>query len=325
MQWVIQTKAVFRAAVALLAIATCAAIAVPGAGAITIGSIGQTARPVEVERNITYRTSNTGVVLRLDVWRLQDRSAKRPVVVLVHGGGWRSGDKLEWEQAAWPATFARRGYVVFSVNYRLACEGVVEEKFKPESAELCGHSMAEARYDVREALRWVRRNAHAHDGDPNRISMVGGSAGAQLAMLVASDVDAPPVRSVLALSPPAHLPWFGNRFPVPRLQDALNNVFGCTFANCRGAWRAYSPSMHVRRGRTPPTYLFASGADQLTPYAQVLIYWRVLVREGVPTLFRTTRYATERCHGTRFCLYAPLKGTALRQRADALAFLAAND
>ena len=133
--------------------------------------LAQEAQPlpadVQVERDIAYQEPRNQRQM-LDVYR--PATAKNlPVVVWVHGGGWRAGDKTEI--ATKPLAFTRRGLVFISVNYR----------FVPEVA------MDTLARDVAKSVRWVHDHAGRHGGDPNRIFLMGHSAGAQLAALLCTD------------------------------------------------------------------------------------------------------------------------------------------
>ncbi|MCB1020254.1 MAG: alpha/beta hydrolase, partial [Acidobacteria bacterium] len=92
----------------------------------------------------------------------------RPAIVLVHGGGWSSGDKGGKLWRTLPVEFAQRGYVAASVNYRLTDEA-------PTPAQI---------EDVKAAVRWLRANAERLRLDPDRIGAFGHSAGAHLVALL---------------------------------------------------------------------------------------------------------------------------------------------
>lgn len=92
-----------------------------------------------------------------------------PVVFWLHGGGWAAGSKADVQQK--PAAFVNRGFVFVAPNYRL----------------LPGVDMGTLTRDVAKALGWVHQNIAAHGGDPQRIFVMGHSAGAQLAALLCTD------------------------------------------------------------------------------------------------------------------------------------------
>ena len=92
-----------------------------------------------------------------------------PVVFWIHGGGWQTGDKTSVQIK--PRVFTERGFVFVSTNYRLLPDVPMET--------LIG--------DVAKSLGWVHKNIANHGGDPQRIFVMGHSAGAQLAALLCID------------------------------------------------------------------------------------------------------------------------------------------
>ena len=94
---------------------------------------------------------------------------KAPVLVAVHGGGWQVGDRKFYKH--WGAYLAKNGYAVFAIEYRLMKPGV---KTWPGAV-----------YDSKAAVQFVRAKAGELGVDPERIGMIGDSAGAHLSSLVA--------------------------------------------------------------------------------------------------------------------------------------------
>jgi len=92
---------------------------------------------------------------------------KAPVVIAAHGGGWEAGNRASYKYLG--PFLARKGYAVFSVDYRLAKAGTY-----PGSV-----------YDLKAAIQFVRAKAVDLGLDPERIGLMGASAGAHLAALVA--------------------------------------------------------------------------------------------------------------------------------------------
>jgi pectinesterase len=103
--------------------------------------------------------------LHLDLFR-PDKAGKYPALILVHGGGWRSGNKSM--QVPLALQIAAQGYVTACVEYRLSPEALYPA----------------AVYDLRAAIRFLRTNAGKYNIDPDRIAISGSSAGGQLAALV---------------------------------------------------------------------------------------------------------------------------------------------
>lgn len=117
-------------------------------------------------KNLTYVQYGRRA-LQLDLYApASTMLEKRPVVVLVHGGGWRSGYRENMTPLA--QQLALRGYVGVTVSYRLAGEA----------------RYPAAIHDVKAAIRWLRANAESYGIDGDKIAVAGGSAGGQIASLV---------------------------------------------------------------------------------------------------------------------------------------------
>jgi len=106
-------------------------------------------------------------VLRADVYYPKKKiKGNYPGVILIHGGGWRSGDKSQTTSMA--IALANAGYVAVCVEYRLS----LEAKFPA------------AVYDIKSAIRWMRASSKKFNLDEKKIATLGMSAGGQLATLV---------------------------------------------------------------------------------------------------------------------------------------------
>jgi para-nitrobenzyl esterase len=104
-------------------------------------------------------------ILNLNIWT-NGTDGSRPVLVWIHGGGFVAGCSANpWYDGA---SFARRGLVVVSINYRLGAEGFLELPDAPSNRGLL---------DCAAALEWVRDNIAAFGGDPGRVTVMGQSAG----------------------------------------------------------------------------------------------------------------------------------------------------
>lgn len=119
---------------------------------------------VSEQRNLVYcETGNRK--LHIDAFTPAVTEKPAPAVILVHGGGWRSGDRTHHIPLA--QRLAALGYASFTVEYRLSTEA-------PYPAAVA---------DVRSSIRWLRANAKKLRVDPNKIVVLGFSAGGQLAAL----------------------------------------------------------------------------------------------------------------------------------------------
>ncbi len=119
--------------------------------------------------DLTYAQYGTRKMLA-DIY-VPSGEGPHPAAVILHGGGWHSGDKMKFR--AMGLELAKRGYVTMAVAYRLSGEA----KFPANI------------HDCHAAVRFLRAKAADYQADPDRIGVVGGSAGAHLAGLLATTAD----------------------------------------------------------------------------------------------------------------------------------------
>jgi acetyl esterase/lipase len=119
-------------------------------------------------RNDIFFAEHDGVKLLGDFYAPKGLD-KAPVLVAVHGGGWQVGNRKFYSN--WGPYLAKNGYAVFAIEYRL---------MKPDVKTYPG-----AVYDTKAAVQYVRAKAGELGIDPERIGMVGDTAGAHLSALVA--------------------------------------------------------------------------------------------------------------------------------------------
>jgi dienelactone hydrolase len=177
-------RAVALLALALVALAAGCTVPRP-AGDEPLRYRDQVFTDVSVTSNLAYGSApdaqGNPVTLRLDLYRpAGDPLISRPALVWVHGGGFSGGDKANVVPTDAANTFARLGYVVVSINYRLLGSGCVQN---PGSAS-CTIAALEAKRDAQAAVRWLRANAGTYGVDPTRIGMGGESAGGITSALV---------------------------------------------------------------------------------------------------------------------------------------------
>lgn len=215
-----------------------------------------------------------------------------PAVLVIHGGGWRSGDRAQVEGIA--ERVAQRGYVAVNITYRLVPDAIFPAPL----------------LDVQQAIRWLRVNAGTYQVDPTRIGAWGYSAGAHLAALAgglspgdrlyAEDAR---LRAVVAGGTPADLRKFHGGTLVP-------NFLGERWREDSVAFRESSPAAHVTPG-DPPVFLYHGSWDQLVPLDQATDYQRALDAAGIPNeLYRLRGLG----HITAFLL----DGGAVQHGADFL-------
>lgn len=168
---------------------------------------------------------------KLDVYA-SPRDAGKPVLVYIHGGAWTFGDKRN--VFALPELAERLGMILVSIEYR----------------RLPKASIRRQREDVAEAINWVRANIGEIGGDPERLTVMGHSAGAHLGSLTVLDGSAGPVRGLLSIDTGAY-----DIYTLQHLNDGeFSPIYRRLFPDERD-WDRLSPVSHIRRGSVPPVYV----------------------------------------------------------------------
>lgn len=200
---------------------------------------------VRITRGVRI-AEHEGVTLTMDVYQ-PHAPGHYPVLVQVYGGAWQRGEPSDFSEFA--TYVAAQGYVVFAIDYRHAPRFTFPAPVK----------------DVRKALRVVRVRAHEWSGDASRLVLMGRSAGAHLAMMVAYAPDAPPIRGVIDFYGPVDLVEGYRNPPQPDPLD-VREIEEAFLGGPPGAmlerYQAASPINLVDR-RLPPTLLIYGGRDHI--------------------------------------------------------------
>lgn len=203
------------------------------------------------------------VSLRLDAC-VPEGEGPFPVAVLVHGGGWGSGDKLA-DFGALGKALTQRGIAWFSVNYRLAPE----------------HRWPACFQDVRAAIAWVKRHAREYRCDPDRVAVAGYSAGGQLATLAAIRAEGPQrVQAVVGLAPAVELVSDSRR--RGEVSKALRDLLDLPAElddRALKAIAAISPAEEVR-GDLPPFLIVQGTADRSVTHEDAVAFAKRLREAG---------------------------------------------
>jgi acetyl esterase/lipase len=227
---------------------------------------------VAIETDLVY-TKAGGTELKLDLARPAEGDGPFPAVLVIHGGGWRHGDKRDVRGLI--GGFAKRGYVAVSPQYRFAPK-------EPFPAQV---------HDVKAAVRWLKAHAKDYKVDPDRVGAVGFSAGAHLALMLGltgpSDglegeaPDGAPdtrVRAVVNFFGPTDLA----AKDIPDLsRSILKEFLGGTAEEKPAEAAKASPLTFVSKG-DPPVLTFQGTKDPLVPHSQATKLADALTAAGVP-------------------------------------------
>lgn len=228
----------------------------------------ETAGGMAVQRDIAYAEPQGGDkrLTSLDVYSPAS-GQDHPIMVWIHGGGWRRGDKANVNLK--PQAFVGKGYVLVSVNYRL----VPEVRYKEQAG------------DIARAIRWVHDHAKETGGSPDRIVVMGHSAGAHLAALVSTDdrylksqgLPLSIIKGVILLDGAGYnIP---DRFEAapPVAKRMAEGVFGSD----RETQKDASPIAHVAKDKGIPPFLIIHVADRAESKAQSHEFAEALGKAGV--------------------------------------------
>jgi len=243
-------------------------VSVPMVFSLHSASAGQDAAlPVPMYADVTYCMAG-GVALQMDIYEPTKRDGTQaPAAMFVHGGSWSSGDKADYEGAREIDDLTGRGYLVASVNYRLAPQYVFPAQIE----------------DVKCAVRYLRANASSLNIDPNRIGAWGASAGGQLVSLLGTTDEtaglegtggypneSSRVQAVVDMYGRADLAT------VPETRPDLLPIFGGA-ANLA----LYSPVTYVSKD-DPPFLILHGDQDTVVPPELSREFYDRLTAAGVP-------------------------------------------
>jgi acetyl esterase/lipase len=213
-----------------------------------------------------------------------------PLVVIIHGGGWVSGDKSS--ERGEQMLLAGQGYVAASLNYRLVDSACPEDGgVKPDGGPCHPNHFPAAIEDVRCAVRWLKSNAAKYSIDPTRVASTGGSAGGHLAALLATGADVPGLDGPCPLagdpSVTAAVPFYGAEDlydwdPSYKSGAVVAEFLGTpAYDSDPSLAKLASPIDHVS-AQTPPFLLLHGTVDMTAPYSQSVNMRATLQAAGVP-------------------------------------------
>jgi len=225
-------------------------------------------------KDIEYKNIN-GKSLQLDLYIPQNIQKPAPLLVFIHGGGWKGGKRSDY--LVYLVAFAKKGYITATVSYRLLKDGPY-----PACAE-----------DITDAVQWFFRNGENYGYDPDRIALIGGSAGAHLALLAAYGWKKPHttsgttgitedihrIKAVVDIYGPVDLTT-----PYARAQPLVTNFMAHSYQEAPELYREASPVQYLDKN-DPPTMILHGTSDQLVPISQSDTLKSRLDELGVPCLY----------------------------------------
>ena len=201
---------------------------------------------IESFKDIEYKAVN-GKSLQLDVYKQKGLTEKAPLLVFIHGGGWRSGKRQDY--LVYLLDYAQKGYVTATVSYRLKKEGIY-----PAAVE-----------DVMDAVDFLFRNGETFGYDTSRVALIGGSAGAHLAMLAGYGWENPQrhkVKAVVDIYGPVDMTT-----PYAQTQFMVTDFIGHPYTEKPELYWEASPAKYLSKD-IPPTLILQGTSDNLLPPSQ---------------------------------------------------------
>lgn len=238
-------------------------------------NIAQDPKPpagVVLHRNLEYGTGG-GEPIKLDLALPEKSDQPLPCIVMIHGGGWRGGNKDGHIQQIFG--FAQQGYAAVTVQYRFA----PKHRF-PAQVE-----------DVKCAVRFLRANAEKYNINNERFGAVGFSAGAHLALLLGTmgkedglegdgghEGESSQVQAVVAFFGPTDL----SADDIPdSVIGMVDDLVGAKKGEKPELRVAASPITYVTKGDAP-TLIYQGTKDPLVPHTQAYKMADALTKSGVP-------------------------------------------
>ncbi|HET7116161.1 MAG TPA: alpha/beta hydrolase [Hanamia sp.] len=211
---------------------------------------------IEEIKNIEYKNSN-GKSLQLDIYKPRNLVKPAPLLVFIHGGGWTGGKREDY--LVYLLAFAKKGYITATVSYRL-----VKDSVYPACVE-----------DITDAVQWLFKNGDKYGYDPDKIALIGGSAGGHLALLAAYGWRKPGANNDTMVSRSAHrikavVDLYGPAdftTEFAKNNSTVINFLGHTYKENPELYTEVSP-VHYLDKNDPPTMILHGTSDQTVPIGQ---------------------------------------------------------
>ena len=225
---------------------------------------------IEQIKNVTYKTINDET-LQLDLYRPGNIDKPVPLIVFLHGGGWKKGNRADMLPLL--IDFAKKGYITATVSYRFGPY--------PQCVE-----------DISDVVNWFYNHGEEYGYDPDRIALAGASAGAHLAMMAGYGWKQKTRRSETpdTVAVKHHIKAIVNIFgPVDMTTDFARNhptaisFIGKSYAEAPELYKEASPLQYVDKN-APPTMTIHGTSDELVPDSQADQLKEKLDTLGIPCI-----------------------------------------
>ena len=206
---------------------------------------------------------------------------KAPALILIHGGGFNDGDKRRYREINFGTNAAKRGYLAMSINYKL-------RKSKGQV------TWPQCIYDVKEAVRWLKLNADKYHIDPERIGALGGSAGGNLAFMLATTgpgdgFEGEGTRTNISTKIACGVDFYGAvdlmSYKSDRARPDTNKpemaMFNKTKAEAPDLYLRGSPTSYIRTNVVPLLMVHGTGDSTVLPNQSQLLRSKLL-EAGLP-------------------------------------------
>ncbi|GMW02326.1 MAG: hypothetical protein AMXMBFR84_34620 [Candidatus Hydrogenedentota bacterium] len=227
---------------------------------------------IEVSLDVVYATHG-GEELKIDVFVPKSATKPVPGLLLIHGGGWRMGNRNDCH--FYNVELAKLGYVTAAVQYRLSPK----------------HHFPDAVHDVKHAIAWLRKNADTYHIDPKHLGVLGGSAGGHLTLMAGYAqeplLECPDAPNGIDTRVQAIINLYGVvdcATSYAREAKEVTDFIGKDYEADPEAYNMASPLHHLSAD-DPPTLTFHGTIDELVPIEQADTLHRKLDELGVPNYY----------------------------------------
>jgi acetyl esterase/lipase len=235
---------------------------------------------IKFEENVSYLGNDRKEKLDIYLPDSEDE-LKLPVILFIHGGGWEKGSKSSKRSVSISKTLAENGYAVFCIDYKLT-----QFEGKPWQSKISDPGWPQNIYDCKTAVRFIRKNAVKYRIDPDRIAVMGCSAGGHMALLTGMSAGNDELnRGGLYRNYSCDVSCIIDMYGIPDVRvwggDAFLGLDSVQFAH---QWELASPVTHLS-DQTPPILILHGDKDETVGVKQSVDFVEKLKAKDLPYEF----------------------------------------